>query len=297
MIVFGKSKDISHRLLWAFKDPVKSPYGDPHMKQAPSVLVLPVEELMELLNLTKVFARMFKNRGGLAPDVLDRAEMVVNTAKRLHPEATEAKVFYDNVWISGANSYGPKMTVDAASAATLLSTRGCRDLQDRVTIVANMCDFDNRLNSFDLMTSCKSLRIALLALSIKNGDYTLLVPEAFGLGDRKQLVGITEEARPRNKSNYSIDEQADFRWLWPLSVAPHLLNQCITRPGGFVSLSVFNGGQVFTETGINLSAYFFNVQRTFDFSPIKFQWEEEWNWLRCFRLSFRESLRINIPSA
>ena len=288
MIVFSKSKDISHRLLWTFKHPVRSPYGDPHMKQAPTVLVLPVEELMNLLNLTKVMARMFKNLGAFAQDVLDRAEFVVYTAKRLHPEAAKAKVFYDEVWIAGANSYGPKMTVDAASAATLLSTRGCRDVQDRVTIVANMCDFDNRLNSFDLAASCRSLRIAMLALCIKNGDYTLLVPEAFGLGDRKQLVGITKEAVPRSKSNFSIQEQADFRWLWPISVAPHLLNQCITRPGGFVSSSIFNDGQVFTGTGVNLCAYFFNVQDTFDFSPIKFQWEDEWNWLRCFRLSFRE---------
>jgi hypothetical protein len=62
-----------------------------------------------------------------------------------------------------------------------LSTRGCRDLQDRIAIMANMCHYDIRLDTALIAKKCKSLRLAFLALSLLNGDLSLLVPEAYAL--------------------------------------------------------------------------------------------------------------------
>ncbi len=88
------------------------------------------------------------------------------------------------MFIPGGTNYRPRQTVDAAGALTLLRGRGCRDVQDRVAIVANMCNFEYRLDTSLLARRCKSLRLALVALAVLNGDYSLLVPEAYVLEPR-----------------------------------------------------------------------------------------------------------------
>jgi hypothetical protein len=47
--------------------------------------------------------------------------------------------------------------------------------------VATMCNLENRPNTSVLARRCKSLRLALVALTVLNGDHSLLVPEAYAL--------------------------------------------------------------------------------------------------------------------
>lgn len=102
----------------------------------------------------------------------------------------------------GINYQRPRLTVDAVGALTLLGTRGCRDVQDRVAIVANMCGFDNRLDTSVLARHCKSLRLALLALTLMNGDNSLLVPEAYNLDAEEGKRGSSENAHEKYCTEY-----------------------------------------------------------------------------------------------
>lgn len=110
-----------------------------------------------------------------------RAWSIIERAEKLHPIAPQPKILSERIFMPGGNNYRPRQTADAAAALTFLGTRGCRDVQDRIAIVANMCNFENRLNTYLLAKNCKSLRLALTALTVLNGDYSLLVPEAYAL--------------------------------------------------------------------------------------------------------------------
>jgi hypothetical protein len=106
---------------------------------------------------------------------------IVDAAELLHPIASVPRTITDRFFIEGGNSYGPRQTVDVANAISMLRQRGCRDVQDRIAIIANMCNFEKRLNTTVVAKNCKSLRLGIIALALLNGDLSLLVPEAYGL--------------------------------------------------------------------------------------------------------------------
>ena len=158
------------------------------------VIAIPVKRLRNLFKITEFLAKYFLHGrvfrentsvlGGANADILalvDRAAYITTVAKKLQPAASGPSSFF----MVAGTSYGPRQTVDAAGALTLLRTRNCRDVPDRVVIVANMCNFANRLDTRALGQNCKSLRLAVLALSVLNGDYSLLVPEAYRLQNAK----------------------------------------------------------------------------------------------------------------
>lgn len=111
---------------------------------------------------------IYMNRG--------EAAEVMSKARLLHPAAPEINHF-------AASGQGARQTCDAASALTFLRTRQCFDPVDRVAIVANLCNYDVRLNTKMVASYCPSLRIALLALSVMNNDLSLLIPDAFDAPD------------------------------------------------------------------------------------------------------------------
>lgn len=97
---------------------------------------------------------------------------ILASAHRLHPDAPAVKSL-------ACSSTGSRKMCDAATALTFLKTRHCQEVADRVAIVANLCNYDVRLNTDMIAKYCPSLRIALWALSIMNNDLSLLVPDAF----------------------------------------------------------------------------------------------------------------------
>ena len=67
----------------------------------------------------------------------------------------------------------------AAVALTYLQTRGLLRVADKLAIVANLCDFNVRLNTIELEKTQTSLTTCVLALSLTNGDFSLLVPHMY----------------------------------------------------------------------------------------------------------------------
>lgn len=144
------------------------------------IFVIPVKDFQRFVRTTRY---LFQNSSTHRD-----AGLILATAEALHPTAPQPACLSERMFIPGGNNYRPRPTVDAAGALTILRTRGCRDVQDRVALVANMCNFENRLDTSILARRCKSLRLALIALTVLNGDYSLLVPEAYALGVGSEYI-------------------------------------------------------------------------------------------------------------
>lgn len=88
-----------------------------------------------------------------------------------------------------------KRSCNAAAALSFLRYRKNSIVSDRVSIFANLCDYDYRLDMVEVERRGFPLSASLLALSILNGDFSLLVPETYDTGnDQSTVEGQYDEA-------------------------------------------------------------------------------------------------------
>lgn len=73
----------------------------------------------------------------------------------------------------------PRRTCNAAVAIAFLQLRDLQRVADKLAILANMCDYDLRLDTTYLEENHQSLTECLLALSLANSDFSLLIPEMY----------------------------------------------------------------------------------------------------------------------
>ncbi|KAK3943226.1 heterokaryon incompatibility protein-domain-containing protein [Diplogelasinospora grovesii] len=73
----------------------------------------------------------------------------------------------------------PKRSCNAAAALSFLRHRENSVISDRASIFANLCDYDYRLDMAEVCRRDYPLSACILALSILNGDYSLLIPEVY----------------------------------------------------------------------------------------------------------------------
>ena len=79
------------------------------------------------------------------------------------------------------NESRPKRTCNAAVALTYLRLRDLECIADKLAIVANMCGYVLRLNTTKLGETQESLGLCMIALSLANGDFSLITPEVYYL--------------------------------------------------------------------------------------------------------------------
>ena len=79
----------------------------------------------------------------------------------------------------GVGNFYIRRRCDAATALAYLNRRSLARVADRIAILANLCGYEQRLNTFELEKGQQSLSVSMLALSLANGDLTLLVPEMY----------------------------------------------------------------------------------------------------------------------
>lgn len=168
--------------------PPPSPNRDPNKRVPSNNIAIPVQWIIHLIEAAKFFLqRDFAHIGnalvryGFEPMSFNNAGPILAAMAAFHPPPPKPKTVMDEVYVVSGSSYGPRQTVDIVGALTLLRDRECRDVQDRIAIVANMCNFPNRLDTRVLARKCKSLRLAIIALAVMNGDYSLFVPEVYAL--------------------------------------------------------------------------------------------------------------------
>ncbi|KAL8303362.1 hypothetical protein RB597_005085 [Gaeumannomyces tritici] len=137
------------------------------------VIGIALGDFYRLLRELRLYYRSFGT-----PWLYHDALSTIRDAQALQPNLA----LRDSGWleprISLPTLYGDdRKALSAATALTLLSTRECRDNQDRIPILANMCRYELRIETADAVANCRSLRAAILSLALLNSDLSLLVPE------------------------------------------------------------------------------------------------------------------------
>ena len=92
----------------------------------------------------------------------------------LHPEPSGFHRFR-----FGLDNIKPRPTCNAAVALSFLKHRDNDRVADRLAILANLCDYSLRLNTWELERSQSRLSVCVLAMTIANGDFSLLSPESY----------------------------------------------------------------------------------------------------------------------
>ncbi|KAK1461395.1 hypothetical protein CMEL01_14349 [Colletotrichum melonis] len=244
------------------------------------VIFLMVEEFRRIVQA----AKMFLQRTAFAaapwgPNIytdgrLRPREQAVAVAETLHPVFWKPEHHNFRFGVVGATMFGIRPTVDAAGALTLLKTRECYQDEDRIVIMANMCGYEFRFSPKLIAEHCISLRVALLALSILNCDFSLLVPEAYA---DASVVNDLDEPNLRLLQTYRPG------WVHPFDIDHHFLQQ--------VTIRGFNIPQTQTRDTrfgvIRIPAYLWEVSyEPIDLTPIKFRWKEEWMLMMCLSTKF-----------
>jgi hypothetical protein len=202
---------------------------------------------------------------------VDDAQIVLRIGDALHPRIMRANTLQQDLKIYGGGHYGKRPTINAAGALTLLKHRQCYFDSDRLAIVANMCDYEFRLNTREVDNNCTSLRLAMLALSLNNGDLSLLVPEAYLPWDYIY------------SDDYHITQPGSSILYQEFVAEAPRIEYCRVRDFINIRLQSVQPGSV-TPAGLLLRAYLWSVDRFIDFSVIRAQWADTWESLRCWRM-------------
>ena len=191
---------------------------------------------------------------------------ILSAAASLHPTVANTN---QTVQMTGQNIYGNRQRLDGASALTLLKSRQCRYPEDRIAILANMCGYEVRLNTDELAKHCKSLRVGLLAVMLLNGDVSALAPEVYPASLNSEV--------PSNSGLIS-----------PFDAEVGRASYCSVKKGNLVVPHVYTHSHKagIGPNGLPLHAYLWTVEDELDLTPIKLQWEEKWNQLKCIQLGF-----------
>ncbi|CAH0050470.1 unnamed protein product [Clonostachys solani] len=203
-------------------------------------------------------------------DMISPDAAIVQKVQSLHPAVIQGNGLSFHISLFYDSGMARRDRIDAAGALTLLRTRGCRDVKDRIAIMANMCGYETRLDTNAVEEHCKSLRVALLTLSILNGDFSLLVPEVYAPWGDVTYVPQDEESRESPK------------WLAPFDTR--------TSEADYTKIQRIVGTRFkpYTKPSavFDFPAYLWVVEDLIDLTPVQEQWAEEWARLKCISMVF-----------
>lgn len=236
------------------------------------VVCIPVPRFREMVNKFKSFLQDASwestgsalTRSSHRVNQYERVTRAIAATNKLHPMPSQASSLEITVGYGG--SYHRKKNIlDAAGALSLLKSRHCRDQEDRVAILANMCGYEIRLDTNHAATNCASLRPALLALSLLNGDLSLLVPEVYPTPSTSTaLRTLRNQDCPYWLSHFDTEPNR-IEHVRALSLTASLR----LRPRS-CGLKLFH-----------FPAYLWTVDAELDLTPIKIRWARTWSKMKC----------------
>jgi len=82
-------------------------------------------------------------------------------------------------WTSQLGKTRPRRSCNAAVAISFLRSRDNTVISDRLAIVANLCNYNVRLDTQEVEKHHTHLGACILTLSLINGDFSILYPEVY----------------------------------------------------------------------------------------------------------------------
>ena len=107
--------------------------------------------------------------GSTCPVILPNWTETLGRLSWFHPQGSGWH--RPSFWLPGSK---PRHTCNAAVAWSFLKHRDNDRVADRLAILANLCDYSLRLKTWELEKSQSRLSVCVLALTIANGDLSLL---------------------------------------------------------------------------------------------------------------------------
>ncbi|KAL8364544.1 hypothetical protein RB595_003702 [Gaeumannomyces hyphopodioides] len=249
----------------AFRYQFSPPHSlDASRRELPSEVVgISIREYNRLLEVLRLFYPTVQSRVEkqmLRQGWIQGQLMLLDTAEGLLPDlTTDAKSNPLNRFITPiiGRLFGKEQSMDAATALTLLRSRECRDTCDRLTMVANMCRYETRLDTTEIAIRYRSLRTAVLSLALLNQDLSLLVPEIYVCSE---AVGSLYSPFDTHLETICNPNPRLVRRAMPTSTIPVGLDLDGLR------------GQ-----GLLLPAYIWMVDKELDLSILRDQFSELWH--------------------
>jgi hypothetical protein len=287
VLTFQRGKGLSFPSKFRHADDTHEKMSQPHhslddkaRQLTSNIVCVPLKQFWSVIDTMRHFLdRDFVQLGpwlvnstSTQPQDLPRLQAVIAAADSLHPRFAKGDTLSTIIRIQAPGIYGKRPTIDAAGALTLLKYRQCRYDSDRLAIIANMCDYDFRLNTQAVEQNCTSLRQAILALALSNGDVSLLVPEIYQSG---------KGGSPHTNEIGRFSDSCIFKEV--LNDVVHI-EHCKVRNAMSFRLQTSRPGWVISE-GLQFSAYVWSVSAFANFQPIQERWADTWDSLKCWRIA------------
>ncbi|KAL8357459.1 hypothetical protein RB598_002328 [Gaeumannomyces tritici] len=202
----------------------------------------------------------------------------LEAAEAIHSTATLEEGMWTDCRITIPTMYGNDgRAVSAATAFAMLRTRECRDAQDRIAIMANMCRYEFRIDP-DAVTNCGSLRAGILSLALLNSDFSLLVPEMYPCPREKFI----SDSCPDPECSCAV--RFDGGLFSPFDTHPGAISD--SNPQSFIRFrpTVYRYRQPPTKLpsspGLPLAAHIWTVDKELKLEILRAKYSDIWNDLK-----------------
>ncbi|KAI8677386.1 HET domain-containing protein [Fusarium sp. Ph1] len=169
--------------------------------------------------------------------------------------------------ILSAGTNKPRRTCNAAVALTFLKLRGLLRVPDKLAILANMCGYHVRFNTIELEKTQDSLSACVIALSVINNDFSLLVPEFYRVPSNMPL------ATPSH-------DDGEFSWVHSLSHKTPLLQISEWNPFGAFSLENVGSTVDLSYNGLSILGHLWEKDRFISLESLQIKHARSWEQLR-----------------
>ncbi|KAF4883654.1 hypothetical protein CGCF415_v015727 [Colletotrichum fructicola] len=153
---------------------------------------------------------------------------------------------------------------DAATALAFLNQRDLFRVADRVAILANLCGYEQRLDTVELEKGGYGLSHCLLALALLNGDLSLLVPEMYKTPDGYPV-------------SFPSGPDADFTFLHSFTHNLRLVDAATLTPSSNTAVPDDPRLYALSSKGLSLAGTLWKVTSFVPLEPIKLKYASAWH--------------------
>lgn len=170
---------------------------------------------------------------------------------------------------------------DAATALAFLNQRDLFRVADRVAILANLCGYEQRLDTVDLEKGGYGLSHCLLALALLNGDLSLLVPEMYKTPGGYPVCKSTHHPLTLHHKLTSLafpsGPDADFTFLHSLTSSLRLADAATLTPSSNTAVPDDPRLYALSSKGLSLAGTLWKVTSFVPLEPIKLKYASAWH--------------------
>ncbi|KAG9570912.1 hypothetical protein KCU71_g970, partial [Aureobasidium melanogenum] len=215
------------------------------------------KELQWIARSFEGFVEYFHTRG--ANFSTEGLQEVLEKFDMMHPRPLKRNSQIINFHMGGGYNYSSVSKSTAATALTYLRPRNNLYLEDRLAILANMCDYEVRVD-IEQVQGYPSLAVAHMAQAIMNGDLSLLIPELIRIDQPDPLWNCVWCPRPSEAISRVVSRQA--------RAAPTILDR-------------FGWNHRIVKEGLVCPATIWKVQQNVDLTDIRSVWGRQWaSWIK-----------------